>query len=339
MQGLTTNYRISQVCYDNCIFDKPKKTICIFLNDGTSRCLSDYTSTGEYCDDEDGVSSAPFADYLDEEGCYNATDGERYCQSPNDSECPNYTVIDGQKYCRQEAEEDFDSDGDGIPDSEDPTPDNPNGDADGDGLPDADDPDPNNTDTDGDGIPDGEDEDPDGDGEPGYSGDNGDDEPREGITEGECNPETNINAPTCDKDLDGIQCHIYLNNWQARCEETQRHYELYGTPEDQQEYAEKGAEFLDPENPQNRLPGLDENGQYGPNDTVVNFADVTSNIDDTGFIAGSCPSDISYSVFGNTFSLSYQPICQLLQTINPVIVALGWFSAALIIGRSVTAGG
>jgi hypothetical protein len=61
-----------------------------------------------------------------------------------------------------------DADGDGIPDSEDPFPDDPtNGDADGDGIPDSEDEypdDPTNTpppDSDGDGIPNNEDEFPD----------------------------------------------------------------------------------------------------------------------------------------------------------------------------------
>lgn len=340
-RDLTTNYAIGQVCFENCNFDTRKRTICIILSDGMPRCLSTYTSTGEYCPDEDGASSAPFDDYVDEDGCYNSTDGHRYCESPAEAQCPNYTTVNGKKYCR-EAEDDqsFDSDGDGIPDVDDPFPGNPDGD--GDGLTDDADPDPSNPDTDGDGTADGEDDDPDGDGEPGYNGGSsgdGDDSNGNSYTEGNCDPGANVQAPECDNQMDGIQCAIYLNNWQARCEETQRHYQLYGTPEDQQEYAEKGADFLDPENPLNRLPGIDENGEYGPNDTVVNFSDVTSNIDDSGFLSGSCPPDLNANALGASLSFSYQPICQLLQTINPIIVALGWFSAALIIGRSVTNGG
>ena len=73
-----------------------------------------------------------------------------------------------------------DSDLDGLPDVDDPDPDNPDTDGDGendgtdpdpndpdidnDGVPDGIDPDPNNPDTDGDGILDGEDPDADGDG-------------------------------------------------------------------------------------------------------------------------------------------------------------------------------
>ncbi|WP_421711329.1 virulence factor TspB C-terminal domain-related protein [Alcanivorax sp.] len=340
VRSIFTNYRLSPVCFQNCKFEQPKKTICIYLQDGTSRCMSDYTSTGDYCDAEDGASAAAFEDYVDEDGCYNSTDGHRYCESPVEAQCPNYTTVNGKKYCREPEDDDsFDSDGDGLPDVEDPFPDNPDGD--GDGLTDNNDPDPGNADADGDGTPDGQDDDPDGDGEPGYNGgSSGDgDDSKGAIGEGDCDPGSSVKAPECDKDLDGIHCAIFLNNWQARCEETQRYHELYGTPEDRQEYADKGADFLDPENPENRLPGIDENGQYGPNDTVVNFTEVANSIDDTGFLAGSCPSDITYSVFGNSFSLSYQPICQLLQTINPVIVALGWFSAALILARAVTSGG
>lgn len=338
VRGLTTNYRISQVCFENCKFEKPQKTICIFLNDGTSRCLSDYTSTGEYCDDEDGASSAPFDDYVDEDGCYNSTDGHRYCESPAEAQCPNYTTVNGKKYCREPEDDDsFDSDGDGLPDVEDPFPDNPDGD--GDGLTDNNDPDPGNADTDGDGTPDGQDDDPDGDGEPGYNdGGDGEDGDQDGTgsTEGVCEPGSTIEEPKCTSDLDGVQCLIYLNNWRHRCEAKQEFQQLYGTEAEREPLVAEGTEFLDPENPANQLPGSGEGGASGPNDTTVNFSDAVDMLDDTGFLPASCPSDISYSVFGESFKFTYQPICQMLAMVNPVIVALGWLAAALIIGRSVT---
>ena len=338
VRGLTTNYRISQVCFENCKFEKPQKTICIFLNDGTSRCLSDYTSTGEYCDDEDGASSAPFDDYVDEDGCYNSTDGHRYCESPAEAQCPNYTTVNGKKYCREPEDDDsFDSDGDGLPDVEDPFPNNPDGD--GDGLTDNNDPDPGNADTDGDGTPDGQDDDPDGDGEPGYNdGGTGEDGEQDGTgsTEGTCEPGSTIEEPKCTSDLDGVQCLIYLNNWRHRCEAKQEFQQLYGTEAEREPLVAEGAEFLDPENPANQLPGSGEGGAGGPNDTTVNFSDAVDMLDDSGFLPASCPSDISYSVFGESFKFTYQPICQMLAMVNPVIVALGWLAAALIIGRSVT---
>ncbi len=338
VRSIFTNYRLSPVCFQNCKFEQPKKTICIYLQDGTSRCMSDYTSTGDYCDAEDGASAAAFEDYVDEDGCYNSTDGHRYCESPAEAQCPNYTTVNGKKYCREPEDDDsFDSDGDGLPDVEDPFPDNPDGD--GDGLTDNNDPDPGNADTDGDGTPDGQDDDADGDGTPGH-GDptDGDDSNQDGTgsTEGTCEPGSTIEEPKCTSDLDGVQCLIYLNNWRHRCEAKQEFQQLYGTEAEREPLVAEGTEFLDPENPANQLPGSGEGGASGPNDTTVNFSDAVDMLDDTGFLPASCPSDISYSVFGESFKFTYQPICQMLAMVNPVIVALGWLAAALIIGRSVT---
>ena len=80
---------------------------------------------------------------------------------------------------------DADCDGDGIPDGEDASPEND--DADGDGVPDGSDPDPSNPDTDGDGIPDGEDEDSDGNGIP--------DEEEEGVPGIGLPPEEEVDTP------------------------------------------------------------------------------------------------------------------------------------------------
>jgi hypothetical protein len=78
---------------------------------------------------------------------------------------------------------DADCDGDGLPDGSDADPEN--GDVDGDGLIDGSDPDTTNPDTDGDGIPDGEDEDADGNGIPDEQEQNG---PGSGLQEPENTP-------------------------------------------------------------------------------------------------------------------------------------------------------
>lgn len=334
--GLGVAYLMGQTCYDNCIFSNPTRQICAYLNDGTSSCWAVYTSTGEYCDDEDGTSSRPFEDQLDEDGCYRATaNGKRYCQTPNDSPCPNYTIIDGHKYCQtpDEGENPPDSDGDGSPDAEDPDPTNP--DTDGDGLPDGDDPDPTNPDTDGDGTPDGDDPDNDNNGIP---DDEEGDGPSSEFTHGTCEPGSQIQEPECSSELDAVQCAIYLNNWHHRCEEKQQFDQLYGSDSDRAPITNEGESFLDPDDPANQLPGSGPGGVGGPNDTNIAFSDAVDMLDDSGFVSGACPSDISYSVFGETFQYTYQPTCQVLSMVNPVIVALGWFAAALIIGRSLIGG-
>ncbi len=328
VRGLTTNYRISQVCFENCKFEKPQKTICIFLNDGTSRCLSDYTSTGEYCDDEDGASSAPFDDYVDEDGCYNSTDGNRYCETPPDSECPNYTTVNGKKYCREpEDEDDFDSDGDGIPDAEDPEPGNP--DSDGDGLPDGQDPDPNNADTDGDGLLDGEDPDPtnpdtDGDGTPdGQDPTPGEGQPGTGeegegtsFQDGECEPGQTRKEPKCSSDTDTIQCFILLENWRQRCDAKEDMQEVFGDPE---QLADADSVIGDSE--LNAIP-----------EGSVDFSTLVDQALDPQLftIPSQCPADESFSVLGNSFAISWDPICQIATGIHPLMVALGYVAAAFI---------
>ncbi|OAZ07651.1 MULTISPECIES: virulence factor TspB C-terminal domain-related protein [Thalassospira] len=334
-QRLETSLSLTQVCFSNCIFDSPKKQIGGYGADGSLRWFADYTSTGEYCDDPNGDSSRPFDDFTDDDDCYIGINGKKYCGVPNNSPCPNYIMVDGKKYCQtaEEGENPVDSDGDGSPDGEDPDPTNP--DTDGDGAPDGNDPDPTNPDTDGDGTPDGEDPDNDNNGIP-------DDEEGDGpvseYTSGTCNPGTQIQEPQCSSELDAVQCAIYLNNWHHRCDEKQQFDKLYGSDSDRAPITNEGESFLDPNDPENQLPGSGPDGAGGPNDTTIAFSDAVDMLDDSGFVSGSCPSDIGYSVFGETFYFTYQPICQVLSMVNPVIVALGWFAAALIIGRSIIGG-
>lgn len=46
--------------------------------------------------------------------------------------------------------------------------------------------------------------------------------------------------------------------------------------------------------------------------------------------SGTCPVGESLAVFGQTFTLSWQPMCNLAQAVRPVLLALAWLSAILI---------
>lgn len=332
-QRLAVPYKMGSVCHNDCLFSNARKTVCVFLNTGESTCLSTYTSTGEYCDNESNSDPAsPFETYTDEEGCYHSTDGFRYCESPPEAPCPNYTVIEGNKYCRAsgDPEENFDSDGDGVPDSEDPAPSNP--DRDGDGVNDGDDYNPDNPDSDGDGDPDGSDPDANGNGIPDeQENPTGTSE----YTDGLCDHGTQVSEPECTSELDDIQCAIFLNNWHMRCEAKKQWEDLYGSPDDAdvQSLQSEGSAYFDSENPANQLPSS-EPGADGVN--TIDFAESMGELDDAGFITESCPAPINYSVYGTGFQFSYQPICDVLSKLHDVVVALGWFAAALIIGRSIT---
>jgi len=349
----TLNYGANppgRVCKDNCWFDNTGcpdgNCISLGLSSGWYK-PREYTSDGEACDDSYvAPDSSNFDDYTDENDCYLAANLDSYCNVPPDSPCPNYTVVNGKKYCKTGAETDTDgdgspdstdpdplnpdTDGDGVPDGSDPDPNNP--DTDGDGAPDGSDPDPNNPDTDGDGIPDGSDPDANGNGTPDAE-EEGEEGPGGSYSEGTCNPGTMVKEPDCSSDLDAVQCAIFLNNWHHRCESQQQFEELWGSESDRQQYSSQGETYLDDTLPENQLPSST------PGDPGVDshdFSDIVSDLDDSGFLSGGCPGNITYTVYGNSFAFSYQPICDVMGMINPVLVALGYLAAALIIGRSLT---
>ncbi|PHR67268.1 MAG: hypothetical protein COA55_07740 [Alcanivorax sp.] len=290
----------------------------MYLADGTSTCLSTYTSTGEFCDRADGASDRPFDDYKDEDGCYRATaNGKKYCESPPDDPCPNYTTIDGTKYCQTpgDGEDAPDSDGDGVPDHEDADPSNP--DRDGDGVPDGSDPDPDNPDTDGDGVPDGSDPDSNGNGIP--DSDEEESEP-DSVGEGTCEKDE-VQEPECNSD-DAIQCGILLNTWRQRCNDKLNREDLIGT----EEYRESDSLTDDREE----------------NSVAENEIDVSEAValDDSGSGYGgsmSCPADIDVNLgaFGSiSFPMSF--ICQWAEKIRGLVIALGWLAAGMIVFRSMT---
>lgn len=50
--------------------------------------------------------------------------------------------------------------------------------------------------------------------------------------------------------------------------------------------------------------------------------------------AGSCPSDIPFNILGSSYSISYQPVCDFADSIRGVVIALGAFSALLIVSTA-----
>ncbi|MGB4497797.1 MAG: virulence factor TspB C-terminal domain-related protein [Methylococcaceae bacterium] len=67
-----------------------------------------------------------------------------------------------------------------------------------------------------------------------------------------------------------------------------------------------------------------------PTTTVLNLPAFHSKIS----APGSCPPDISFNVLGHSYSISYSPLCNLAQEIRPVVIAVGIFSALLIISTA-----
>jgi len=363
-KGISTDVKASVVCDSNCEFVRQSGSTCIFAGSNTS-CWAKYRSNGEFCEFSEPQQDRPFHDFTDDDDCYRSTNGNKFCEVPPDSPCPNYTVIDGRKYCKESSEqpEPDDSDGDGIPDTDDPDPSNP--DSDGDGAPDGDDPDPSNPDFDGDGIPDGDDPDRDGDGAPdspgtGGSGGGGgaglDPDPNNPDTDGDGIPDgqdtdadgngveddeepeeeegNTVGKGTCDKEqvdepdcssADPIQCAVLLNEWHHFCQEQLFREELKGT----EEYNQGGESLTDGDSPENQI-GTRE----------VGFDSFLSGLDDSGSGFGgsnSCPADIQVSVppFGS-IAIPFTFICDFASRIRPLVIALGWIAAGFIAFRSMT---
>ncbi|MEX3954722.1 virulence factor TspB C-terminal domain-related protein [Trinickia sp. EG282A] len=52
---------------------------------------------------------------------------------------------------------------------------------------------------------------------------------------------------------------------------------------------------------------------------------------------GACPSPKTFEVFGSSYSLAFDPLCSLVQSIRPVVLALCALAAAFIVAMGVTA--
>ncbi len=318
-----------RTCHRECWFDRVRcgkaenpefGCIAIGLSSGQWYNPHVYRSSGEACtEDQDPGDSTNFDDYKDEDDCYVAANLSRFCEVPNDSDCPNYAIVEGKKYCNIPSDNDTDdktdTDGDGIPDNQDGDPLNP--DRDGDGVPDGSDPDPDNPDTDGDGIPDGEDTDSDGNGIEDI--DEGNDEDNLKLTVGTCDPENQIQEPECENDADPVQCALFLEAWHTRCDEIKAYHDLIGTDD----YRESDSLVDD------RQENLVAEDQIDVSQAVT--------LDDSGNGYGgssSCPADISVNIghFGSiVFPMSF--ICDWAEKIRPLVIALGWFAAGMIVFR------
>lgn len=329
----------SSTCYQNCLTQtRPDGGISLMiLTSGQRIYWYKGTSTGEYCEAPSGAESAPpFENYTDEDGCYMGLDG-RYCPSGGGS-CPNSaTAPDGGVYCRTPPDAEPCNEGGGPggesycgpddPNYEEPSDSDANSDSDGDGIPNGVDPHPGDPDADGDGTPDGE-QDGDGngipDGEPGGIEDNDDGdgtEPGDGSHDGGTCTQEERAEPEC-HDMDATQCALAIELFHVRCDDKLRDEELYGTPEQREQIEQDTDNLLNDENPENQLP-----------EDTIDFADAVSDLDDSSWLNGSCPSPISVPVMGTTLDWTFQPACDLFELLRPVIIALGYLAASLIILR------
>lgn len=315
------------ICYANCEWDAGRR-VGICLGDGqTCNFATQYTSRETVCDVPDGQEPTPrtFDEYTDSEGCYHDASGNKFCEVPPESPCPNYTTIEGKRYCRTFDEDDDtlpeqDTDGDGIPDSQDDYPSDP--DNDGDGVPDGEDPDDESPDADGDGIGDADDPDADGNGIP----DDAEDGPKpgDGAHDGGTCTQDERAEPEC-HDMDATQCALAIELFHVRCDEKLRYEALYGTPQQHDQIAGDDDNLLNGQNQANEIPT-----------DVININHVVSDLDDDSWLTGSCPAPVSFNVMGaGTLQFTFEPACRLMELLRPVVIALGYLAAALIILRGI----
>ncbi|WP_156964888.1 thrombospondin type 3 repeat-containing protein [Alcanivorax jadensis] len=264
----------------------------------------------------------------------------RWFYASNGDACGQDTVIDGDPI-------EQDADGDGVPDQDDNCPDEPNPhqiDSDQDGVGDACQPGDGEGDGSGDGEGDGsgddgsdegdgngEGTDPgdgtgddgDGTGDDGTGGNGGGDEdPASSVSGGECTSE-GVTTPSCTH-LDAVQCAIFLETWGTRCDEKLRHEDFIGTDE----YRE-GESLLD----------VDGEGGNAIAQQSIDFGMFLSGLDDSGSGFGGarvCPPDKVISLGFGTIRLPFTFICEWAERIRPLIIALGWLSAAYIAFQSMT---
>lgn len=325
---------LGQLCAQNCEWSVAQDFsigICLDSMGGACSYATKYKSQDQYCENPSGqpepVPKSTFEEYTDEDGCYYDTSGQKFCNVPPDSPCPNYVVIEGNTYCRGAEPDDgepdplpdHDTDGDGIPDRHDEHPDDP--DADGDGTPDGE------QDGDGNGIPDGD---------PGGIADDGEgdgNEPGEGHHDGgTCEPDERA-EPECSENMDPIQCALAIELFHVRCDARMDHQDFVGD----EEYLE-GPSITSSE---------DGDGDGQPDNAVP-----TATLDAGTVVAGlsedtisfgnlACPADRTFAMpgaFGGSFTLSWEPICDWAAMVRPIVIALGYLMSALIILRKFSGG-
>lgn len=315
------------MCSGGCLYDAAGNGSVCHRGEGTqTRCYGDYIATSNTCSGGDTGSSNPFADAEDADGCFVTVTGQKYCASKPDDGCQNYAEIDGKKYCQAPTDNTAppDSDGDGLPDDQDPNP--SNSDTDGDGVADGQDPNPTNPDTDGDGLADGEDPDANGDGVADV-----DQQPEEppqagGSYGGGVCTETTRNPPNCAASMDAVLCGIFIESWNNGCGEKLR------------DEAFDSKLFGDADYLLNDSVGDDTNGLNDVSEESTSFSLITDQVEADMFsFAAACPPDSVFTItapmFGGSYNLTYAPICDFASLIRPFVLAFGYIISGLIIIR------
>lgn len=131
--------------------------------------------------------------------------------------------------------------------------------------------------------------------------------------------------PECHSELDIVQCGIYLNNWNRRCDAIQHLTEVYGDGDDIKAATDAGNSVLG-DHKNNEIP-TDE----------VDFAGLVDDALDPGLITinSQCPAPLTFTFYGKTYELSWEPMCTIAEGVRPFVIALGYVAAAFIMIRRI----
>lgn len=165
----------------------------------------------------------------------------------------------------------------------------------------------------------------------------------DGDGDGDCDPETeecgdgggygagvcdrdNREEPECESDLDVVQCGIFIEQWNTRCDAQIAHEDIIGTPE------------------YRSGPSITDEGAGDIPTATFDAQSVISGLSEDTISFGNlqCPSDRTFSMpspLSGSFTLSWEPICDWAAMVKPFIIALGYFASAMIILRKFSGSG
>jgi len=331
----------SDACYSNCVMTTQSSGSIPWIQKASGERIYFYdaTSTGVYCDESDGAEpSEPWDEYTDEDGCYQGFDG-RYCPDGGGG-CPNSaTAPNGQTYCRspetdESCNEAGGSTGDWYcgqddPNYEEPSDSDGNADSDGDGIPNKDDPYSDDPDADGDGTPDGE-QDGDGngipDGEPGGIEDDGDGDSgngEQGSHDGGTCEKEERREPDCSDDMNSTRCALAIELFHVRCDQELWRDDLKGT-EDFNEDSD-GDSLLDDGNEKNKVKKAD-----------VDVSEYFDGFDDSGFLQGTSSAPVfDFQFYGKSYEFDMTPFWDLAGMLGYLILAMAYYWAARIVAEGI----
>ena len=82
-----------------------------------------------------------------------------------------------------------------------------------------------------------------------------------------------------------------------------------------------------------KLPNSIGCSEYGaiPTPDIIETVNVPFSMTPTSLGSGSCPAPISIDLSSRHMTISYQPVCTFAGLMSPIVIAMAWFSAAMLI--------